>query len=244
MKGGLFVGQLDILWEYQIFDMKMDKYNQMRKNIPLRYRLIELRDYLMKQQEQLIKYNDEADKKNNTLNRINHEYEIIANTFKADYNKIENTQVKTLKQLDEIHKTALELKEKLAKKEEELEALINDVQSLSTKLNEIRRNILKAKKEYSGIKSQYDQEVKKIQKEYQTLKAKRDDLRSKLSDSLIAKYNNLKNSRNTAVVKIENNCCGGCNMALAALVLEKLKQEGSIVECENCGRILYSGSSD
>ncbi|MGI6189321.1 MAG: hypothetical protein GX041_05005 [Clostridiales bacterium] len=237
------MGQLDILWDYQAFDMKMDEYENMRRNIPLRYRLIELKNYLIDQQEQLIKCNDEADKKSNTLNRINHEYETIANAFKTDYDIIDNSQVKTLKQLEEMHKNALELKEKLAKKEEELKNLLNDVQSLSNKLNEIRVNIIKGKKEYSEIKVKYDQEVKKIQKEYLAVKAKRDGLRGKIDDSLMEKYNNLRNSRNTAVVLLENDCCGGCNMALAALVLERLKRGDKIIECENCGRILYTGKS-
>jgi predicted nucleic acid-binding Zn-ribbon protein len=30
-------------------------------------------------------------------------------------------------------------------------------------------------------------------------------------------------------------------MTLAALVLERLKKENGIIECENCGRILYLG---
>ena len=62
--------------------------------------------------------------------------------------------------MDEMHKSALELKDKLARKEEELNDLLKDVQSLSDKLNEIRVQIIRAKKEYSSIKAQYDQEVK------------------------------------------------------------------------------------
>jgi len=241
-KEDILMGQLDVLWEYQILDLEMDKCEEMRKKIPLRNRLLGLKKHLIDQQDQLVKCNDEAEKKSNALNRINHEYENIANAFKSDFQKIDSNQVKSLKQLDEMHKSALELKDKLARKEEELNDLLKDVQSLSDKLNEIRVQIIRAKKEYSSIKAQYDQEVKKIRKEYMALKAKRDELKDKIDVSLLERYNNLKNSRNTAVVTIENNCCGGCNMALAALVLEKLKQENSIIECENCGRILYVGA--
>jgi len=235
------MGRLDMLWDYQNLDLMMDKYDNMRRNSPLRHKLIELKNYLMEQQEQLLKLNDEAEKKNHILNRINHEYESIVNTFKSDYLKVEGGQVKNVKQLEEMQNVAMELKDKLAKKEEELKNLLKDIQALSSRLEEIRVRMVKAKKEYSGIKARYDSEIDDIQKEYKRLKAQRDELKSKIDDGLIKKYNRLKSSRNTAMVMIEQDCCGGCNMTLAALVLERLKKENGIIECENCGRILYLG---
>ena len=40
------MGQLDVLWEYQILDLEMDKCEEMRKKIPLRNRLLELKNIL------------------------------------------------------------------------------------------------------------------------------------------------------------------------------------------------------
>ena len=33
--------------------------------------------------------------------------------------------------------------------------------------------------------------------------------------------------------------CGGCNMSLPQATLRKMKNDSGIIECENCGRILY-----
>ena len=59
------MGQLDVLWEYQILDLEMDKCEQMRKKISLRNRLLGLKKHLIDQQDQLVKCNDEAEKKSN-----------------------------------------------------------------------------------------------------------------------------------------------------------------------------------
>ncbi len=233
------MGQLDLLWQYQNLDLTLDKYDKIRKNSPLRNKLIELKNYLVQQQEHLVKFNEEAEKKNHILNRISHEYEEILKAFKSDFDKVEGGQVRSIKQLEEMQKAAVELKEKLAKKEEEIRGLLKDIQGLSSKLEEIRVRMVKAKKEYSTIKAEYDSEVSKIQKEYQEVKEQRNEIKNKLDPELIKRYNKLKKSRGTAIVMVEQSCCGGCNMSLAALVIERLKKGDDIIECENCGRILY-----
>jgi len=233
------MGQLDLLWEYQNLDLTLDKYDKIRKSSPLRYKLIELKNYLVQQQEYLVKFNEEAEKKNHILNRISHEYEDILKAFKSDFDKVEGGQVRSIKQLEEMQKAAAELKEKLAKKEEEIKGLLKDIQGLSGKLEEIRVRMVKAKKEYSDIKAEYDSEISKIQKEYQEVREQRNEIKNKLDPDLIKRYNRLKKSRGVAVVMVEQSCCGGCNMSLAALVIERLKKGEDIIECENCGRILY-----
>lgn len=45
-KEDILMGQLDVLWEYQILDLEMDKCEEMRKKIPLRNRLLELKNIL------------------------------------------------------------------------------------------------------------------------------------------------------------------------------------------------------
>jgi predicted nucleic acid-binding Zn-ribbon protein len=93
------------------------------------------------------------------------------------------------------------------------------------------------------IKVEYDKEAKKNQREYLKVRAKRDKLGEKIDDSLLEKYNSLKDSHNVAIIMCEDERCGGCNMRLAALVIQRLKEKQRIIECENCGRILYLGKN-
>ena len=43
------------------------------------------------------------------------------------------------------------------------------------------------------------------------------------------------------IARVINSKCGGCNMSLPMVMLKKIATTDGIVECENCGRILYSG---
>jgi predicted nucleic acid-binding Zn-ribbon protein len=46
------------------------------------------------------------------------------------------------------------------------------------------------------------------------------------------------------MAKVENKQCGGCNMSLPMVVIKRVQGSDSIVECDNCGRILYAGEQE
>ena len=42
------------------------------------------------------------------------------------------------------------------------------------------------------------------------------------------------------LAEVKEGKCSGCNMALPSLTIRKLVNEDMILECENCGRMLYA----
>ena len=76
--------------------------------------------------------------------------------------------------------------------------------------------------------------------QYKELKGKRDRYKVELNNALLKKYESIKNSHATVMAEIDQDRCGGCNMALASLVIQNVKDNARVIECENCGRILYS----
>ena len=38
---------------------------------------------------------------------------------------------------------------------------------------------------------------------------------------------------------IKGDQCGGCNISLPSLVVNSVREGQKLIECENCGRILY-----
>jgi len=146
--------------------------------------------------------------------------------------------------LDQVEKKLLESKDKLRNKQRELEILIKDMESLGSQLEDIRIRINKGKKEYSKIKQKYDDQLEKIEASCKEIQEKKEQLESKVDKNLLNKYKTLKSSHATAIAVIEQDRCGGCNMSLASLVIQKVKEQNAVVECENCGRILYAGSRE
>lgn len=231
--------QLDILWKYQELDLIMEQCDHERKNSNLRHKLLKIKNYLVDQDEYLVKLDSEADRKNNFFHKIQHEYDNIINILKAEKDKIESGEAKSIKELEQMVKEGLLLKDKLQKKDDELSRLLKEVDVFQKKLNDIRLKVTKAKKEYSEVKKEYDKEVLKLQQELANTKEKRDQLLDDIDETLIVKYNNLKISRSPVISTIVNDQCSGCYMSLASLVIQNVKDRKRIVECENCGRFLY-----
>jgi len=48
-----------------------------------------------------------------------------------------------------------------------------------------------------------------------------------------------KSKGDAAVVPLEHGVCGGCHMAVTLTVLHAVEAEKELVQCNNCGRILY-----
>ena len=61
-----------------------------------------------------------------------------------------------------------------------------------------------------------------------------------VNNALLKEIRGNKEQSSTVMAEIRQDRCGGCNMALASLVIQNVKDKGRIIECENCGRILYS----
>ena len=57
--------------------------------------------------------------------------------------------------------------------------------------------------------------------------------------TFLAKYKRARVHHSIPVVPVVNEKCSGCNMSLPMAVIKKLTSQETVLECENCGRILY-----
>lgn len=79
-----------------------------------------------------------------------------------------------------------------------------------------------------------------IQAEMHDLKIDRDALAKDVEPSWLARYERvMKRTKDFALVRIENNSCGGCHMNLPPQVFHDVKKGSSLVSCTYCSRILY-----
>ena len=75
------------------------------------------------------------------------------------------------------------------------------------------------------------------------LKKEREELAAKVDEDLLDRFNRLFVSKgDAAVVALEHDVCTGCHMKITTQTAVRVKGGKEIVSCEQCGRILYSGS--
>ncbi len=231
--------QLEILWKYQELDLQMDQLNLDIKSSDSRQKLLKLKNYLVKQEEYLVRLDSEAVRKGNYCDKIQQECDEIQKSIQAGIERLESNDDIEITELDEMNKQGVVLKDRLIKREAELQRLFKELDSFRKKLDDIRVKINRAKREYAAVKKDYDMEVASLRQDLAELKKKRDSLVPEIGKELMTKYKNVKASKSPVISLMESNQCGGCFMSLASLVAQNVKDRKRIVQCENCGRILY-----
>jgi len=176
--------------------------------------------------------------------------------FESDRKRLE-LEVESKKQLIEKYS----LQQFQTKKNEEYRALAHEIETCKSaimKLDDQQLEIMEqadAAQKDVAANTQLTNESKKIldarladlasreqnlQKELKELEANRNELASVVEEGTRSRYDRLfRNKGHNVVVGIQHGVCGGCHMQLQRQVVVSCKQEQDLVNCPNCGRILY-----
>ena len=68
---------------------------------------------------------------------------------------------------------------------------------------------------------------------------KKQTVERQVDPTFLAKYKKARVHHSMPVVPVVNEKCSGCNMSIPMAVIKKLSSQETVMECENCGRILY-----
>ena len=102
-----------------------------------------------------------------------------------------------------------------------------------------KTEVIEAKNKHSQGMKAYNTLVESRQKEIEQLKADLQKLEKKVDPKLLSKYKKMREDKKFPIfVPLLNSSCGGCSMELPKSQLNKL-EEASMLECENCHRIIY-----
>jgi predicted nucleic acid-binding Zn-ribbon protein len=79
-----------------------------------------------------------------------------------------------------------------------------------------------------------------LNKRLEELKNEREDLASKVEEDLLDRFNRLFTSKgDAAVVALDHDVCTGCHMKVTTATSVRVKGGKEIVNCEQCGRLLF-----
>ena len=228
--------QLEQLWQYQQVDLQIDKMENVLRNSQLRQRYAKTVAYLKEQQSSIARMEGQAQE-------IQSKLAIIARECSASAQEYDQTpddyQGMTREQLTVVRQKSNQWADTLARREKELTKLTEQLRAQVKQLEEMKAGIARAKKEYPVLKAKYEQEAAKLDEQTAPLRAQRDKMGEGIDAALLKKYKSIKGRRANPVARVVANQCQGCSMEIAQYVLSRAKTNGGIVECENCGRILY-----
>ena len=141
----------------------------------------------------------------------------------------------TQRKMDAVQK----LSDTLTHYEQELSKMRKDADSRDRQQKDIRVRAAKAKQEYDQVRQVYDKEFKEDTAKLSQMRAEIEKEAAKQDRALLSRYRAIKQHCTPPMARLSNDQCCGCFVQLPSATLRLIKEGRDIVECDNCGRILY-----
>lgn len=233
--------QPELLLQYQKIDIKIGKIEGKLKKSAVRSKLMKVRNYLLESQKKMQQYETDAAEIAAFLKNALQLYNAIADTIHEIDTAIENVDASSsIKEAQMLIRKAKQEKGKLDRQEKEIHQIQRKLQQIEESIHKIATNAPRYKTEYNQLKEKYDEELKVISTECTPLKKDLKALEDQIDPNMMKRYNNVKKSHPIAVVRLEGTRCMGCNMEVSSGMARKVVNSDKLVECENCGRLLYT----
>ena len=123
--------------------------------------------------------------------------------------------------------------------ENNISVFANKINSVSKEVEAIMNNAKKAKHNLEVYKINYSKEKENLDPQISKIKNELELQKKKVDSALLNVYSTKAEGKIFPIFVPETKGkCGGCRMEISAGKLSLLKSKG-VVECENCGRLIY-----
>ena len=231
--------QLDTLWQFMQVDMEADGFEAKMRQSANRQKLLKQRDFLRDQQANMKKLENDVAVMQDRLEAVQDEAERLEKVLASLAEEIEKNPPQSAEEAQKQAESVQKLAETLSRYEQELQKMRKDADVKDRQQKEIRVRAAKTKQEFDQLKVVYDKEFKADTVKLQKMRDRTEQEAKKLDPKLYERYKNIKQHCTPPMAKLINDQCSGCFMSLPSATLLEIRTGDRIVECDNCGRILY-----
>ena len=235
---------MQLLWDYQKADLALSRFEATLKKSKTRSRLLSVRNAMVEQQDRAKKLDNDLRGAYSDCERISGEIEKIRSQISSLKKEAENCQDQDLRQIRLVLRAMDECNKTLGAMYKQVEQIFAMAEGTETTLRDVRSKLVVGKKEFDELKEKHDKELAEAAEELERLRAAVKQQEPSIPKELLEQYKKVKRTSVNPVAKVKDNQCGGCNMSIPSLMLSKLRSGEGIVECDNCGRILYYAEQD
>lgn len=228
--------QIKYMVELQRLDSDIFRFNRELENQPVL--LAELDSELAQEKNEYEK--KEAELKKVMIKRKEKENELISKENEIKKLQAQLYQLKSNKEYQAMEKEISLRKADVSVLEEEIIGLLDKLDEMNKRLSEQKGLFNKKKQECEEEKLKIKQRTEDLRKELERLNAERSQKIQDIDKDFLSKYERILRSKDgLAMVSVNGNACGGCNINLPPQVINEIKMKEDLVFCENCARILY-----
>ena len=234
--------KMEALWAYQEAEVAKNVIENEIRNTPARLQLNKLHKQLKSQQAVIAKLSEDIESYEQQLAKLTDQVtklEARLQVESAELDTIKHDDESTAEEMTELKGDIEKLNREISQGVREAKTLLGEIEKASDEYQTTARAASKAKKEYDTLRVQCEEERVARQGELDRHDENLAQLSKTVDPALLERYNQVKQHHVVPIAKIVNSKCGGCNMSLPMVMLKKIATTDGIVECENCGRILY-----
>ena len=169
--------------------------------------------------------------------------ELDAGTRQESISRLKTQQYETRKN-DEFRAMGNEIE----RYEKEIRLIEDQELELMDQAEKLKVEVSAEEKKTSGSRESIARQMADLEEKGNTLESRlseltveRSDLASKIDEDLLGRFERLFASKgDAAIVALDHEVCTGCHMKVTTQTAHRVKNGKEIVNCEQCGRILYS----
>lgn len=166
------------------------------------------------------------------------EAEELRKNIKELENKLYGGKIKNPKELMGYEQEAGLLRNRLSKMDDSLLDMMERIESGKDRTARLKQVFDEARRVWDEEKAALQQKADEVNGQMVGLDAKRKEILKEIDGATLSLYEGIKSRRSQAVVRVEQGRCMGCRCFLSVSELQRVRGS-SIVQCSNCGRILY-----
>ena len=231
------------LLAYQEADLEKQQIENDLRTTANRVKLNKLAKFIKQKQATLTKLTDDMETFNASLARQNTQYQAIIDRIdleSSEFETLKGDEECTSEEMTEFRHDIEKLQREANNLEKEIKKLFLSLDEAITEFQTTRQQGSKAKKEYDQLKIVCQKEKDDAAIDLLAADHKMEALEKNVNPTLMARYKRVRQHHTMPVVEVRDGKCSGCNMSLPSLAIRRLVSEDMILECENCGRLLYA----
>lgn len=237
------MGKLDAMLLYQQTEQKKLEAEQAVRSTPARQKLSRLHKLLKTQQATIQKLTEETETRLSQINKLSEQAKRLEERIELENSElatITGDEESTAAEMTELRVDMERLQKEINQVVREAKKLLSEAEKAAEEYRETNLTAKNAKKEYDQVRAVCEKERDDSAEMLASFDEKLEQIRKDVDPALFQRYEKVKQHYAAPIVPVIGGKCSGCNMSLPMVMLKRLNAPDAVLECENCGRILYS----
>ena len=237
------MGKLDAMLLYQQTEQKKLEAEQAVRSTSARQKLSRLHKLLKTQQATIQKLTEETETRLSQINKLSEQAKRLEERIELENSElatITGDEESTAAEMTELRVDIERLQKEINQVVREAKKLLSEAEKAAEEYRETNLTAKNAKKEYDQVRAVCEKERDDSAEMLASFDEKLEQIRKDVDPALFQRYEKVKQHYAAPIVPVIGGKCSGCNMSLPMVMLKRLNAPDAVLECENCGRILYS----